>query len=126
MNRDCPQSNIRIKRIYEDADPDDGQRVLVDRIWPRGVTKEKAQLKLWMKEVTPSTELRTWFQHDAKKFEEFTRRYKAELSDKLVQPYLRQLLTWSTDHTVTLLYAAKNEHCNHALVLKQYLDQHAN
>lgn len=120
---DQSKNRIQIKRINEEASPADGMRVLIDRIWPRGISKEKAQLTVWMREVTPSTALRTWFKHDPDKLDEFARRYRDELSSPFVQPYLEQLRLWSKDNTVTLLYAAKDEHCNHAIILKQYLEQ---
>ncbi|MFB5758814.1 DUF488 domain-containing protein [Paenibacillus medicaginis] len=110
-----------IKRIYDRSDPDDQIRVLVDRLWPRGIDKRRAQLTTWMKEVAPSGELRRWFGHDPDKFTEFSSRYMEELQGASAQPYLRQLREWAENHTVTLLYAAKDEQCNHALILKQVL-----
>ena len=74
-------SAIRVKRIYEDPSPDDGARVLVDRLWPRGVSKERADLTEWLKDVAPSTDLRKWYGHDPAKFDEFSRRYRDELDD---------------------------------------------
>jgi len=114
---------LQIKRIYEAPSTEDGLRILVDRLWPRGISKERAQLTLWMKEVTPSPALRTWFDHRSERFEAFTSRYEAELAAANVQPYLRQLKTWSESETVTLLYAAKHPQINHAIILKHYIEQ---
>ena len=115
--------DIRTKRIYEPFDSADGRRILVDRIWPRGVSKESAMLTLWMKEIAPSPDLRQWFGHDPARFDRFKEHYEAELDNPSAQPYVRQLLDWSMRGRVTLLYAAKDERYNHAFVLKQYLDR---
>ncbi len=114
--------DIRVKRIYETAEPDDGARILVDRLWPRGVSKVKAALTLWLKEIAPTTELRVWFDHDPAKFAEFIHRYRTELEGNSaavaqVQPFLEQ-------GTVTLLYGAHDEVHNHARVLADYLRAH--
>ncbi|WP_274362010.1 DUF488 domain-containing protein [Paenibacillus thermotolerans] len=118
--------NINVKRIYEDAESGDGARILVDRIWPRGISKEKARLTAWMKEIAPSTELRTWFHHTAEgmpdRFEAFKERYMVELSDAEHQEALQRLRDLAARETVTLLYAARNEQLNHATILKQYLE----
>ncbi|MFB5265527.1 DUF488 domain-containing protein [Paenibacillus enshidis] len=111
-----------IKRIYDLPGPDDQIRVLVDRLWPRGIDKQRAQLTTWMKELAPSGDLRRWFGHDPAKYMEFSSRYREELRDEPAQPYLQQLRAWADQQTVTLLYAAKDEKCNHALVLKQVLE----
>ncbi|MFM9279553.1 DUF488 domain-containing protein [Paenibacillus jiagnxiensis] len=113
---------FKIKRIYDQPDPDDQIRVLVDRLWPRGIDKQRAQLTTWMKEVAPSGELRRWFGHDPAKFTEFSSLYMEELRGEPAQPYLQQLCAWADQQTVTLLYAAKDEQCNHALVLKRVLE----
>ena len=115
-------SQINVKRVYEDPEPSDGLRILVDRLWPRGIAKEKANIDHWMKEVAPSTELRKWFGHAPERFEGFKERYVAELAEEAVQPYLRQLLAWSREEGITLLYAKKEKLYNHALILKQYLE----
>ncbi|MEL7834064.1 DUF488 domain-containing protein [Fodinibius sp. Rm-B-1B1-1] len=108
------------KRIYQEYSPDDGYRVLVDRLWPRGVSKEEARLNEWLKNIAPSTELRKWFDHDAQKFDEFRNRYKVELQQK---PELTEhLIKIAEDQQVTLLYAAKEERHNHASVLKRFLE----
>ncbi|GAA0423747.1 hypothetical protein Acor_44430 [Acrocarpospora corrugata] len=111
--------SFRIKRIYDEVDPSDGFRVLIDRLWPRGVSKEHACLDLWLKEVAPSPELRTWFDHRADRFTEFTTRYTAELDTNPAARTLRQL--GRAHPTVTLLYGAKNPEINHAVVLAEYL-----
>jgi len=109
-----------IKRIYDDTHPDDGQRVLVDRLWPRGVAKTAAHLALWLKEIAPTPDLRKWFGHDPKRWSGFCERYIAELRDN-PEP-VQQLLDLARHDTVTLLYAAKDPQHNHALALKHYLD----
>jgi uncharacterized protein YeaO (DUF488 family) len=110
---------FKIKRIYEEPAASDGYRVLVDRLWPRGVSKERAALDDWAKEVAPSAELRTWFDHDPAKFDEFTARYKTELK---ANPAVNELLSQTKDKpTVTLLYGAKDPTINQANVLQQYL-----
>lgn len=114
---------LYIKRIYEPASEGDGMRILVDRLWPRGISKEKAQLTLWMKEVTPSPALRTWFGHRPERFAEFRARYEAELASLEVQPYLYKLKQWSEKDVVTLLYAARDPKINHAIILQQYIEQ---
>lgn len=116
---------FRMKRIYSEADSADGLRVLVDRLWPRGVAKEDARLAAWMREVAPSPALRTWFGHDPDKFAEFSRRYEEELADSEIRPALEKLRRWAREQTVTLVYAAKDETCNHVVVLKRYLEQGA-
>lgn len=110
---------IQIKRIYEEAGEKDGYRILVDRLWPRGVTKEKARLDEWDKEIAPSDELRKWFGHKMENFEEFTRAYKAELKDKGEE--LQRIRELAEKQNVTLLYAARNTEVNHARVLLSVL-----
>ncbi|RJG21996.1 DUF488 domain-containing protein [Paenibacillus thiaminolyticus] len=112
---------FKIKRIYEQADSRDGIRVLVDRIWPRGMSKENAHLTAWMKDIAPSTELRKWFNHIPAKFPEFQRRYEAELTRAAMQDDIRQLISWAEESDVTLLYAAKDEQYNQAIVLQRFL-----
>lgn len=114
----------KIKRIYESVQDDDGLRVLIDRLWPRGVSKAKAQLDEWMKNVAPSPELRTQFNHKPERFAAFAQAYRRELSeDAEKQQAVRQLLDWNRTQNVTLLYAAKDPDCNHARVLLHYLDE---
>ncbi len=109
--------NIRIKRVYEQPDPADGMRILVDRLWPRGMTKEKAGVDLWLKNIAPSTELRKWFGHEPAKWEEFKQRYRQELRENKEQVSL--LKEQLKKGPVTLLYGAKDEVHNEALVLKE-------
>ena len=113
---------IRTKRIYEDALPGDGFRILVDRIWPRGLRKDDAGVDLWLKEVAPSTELRRWFGHDPARWEEFQSRYSAELNDRpeALAP-LRRITAERSP--VTLLYAARDGDHNNAVALKAFLDR---
>jgi uncharacterized protein YeaO (DUF488 family) len=114
--------DIHIKRVYDPASDDDGERVLVDRLWPRGLRKEEAAWSLWLKDVAPTPELRTWFGHDPARFAEFAHRYRAELAanEGAVEP-LDKLLRHGR---VTLLYAAHDAEHNHALVLAEYLRDH--
>ena len=107
---------IKTKRIYEPATADDGFRILVDRLWPRGIQKDKTKMDLWLKEIAPSDALREWFSHDPKKWEQFKRRYEAELKDK--QELLRSILSEEKRRkTVTLLYSARDEEYNNAVAL---------
>jgi uncharacterized protein YeaO (DUF488 family) len=110
---------IRTKRIYDEPGPADGFRVLVDRLWPRGVSRERASIDLWLKEVAPSSDLRTWFGHRPERFADFAARYAAELDGNPAVDQLRQLV--ASNPTVTLLYAAKDEAANQAIVLAEYL-----
>ena len=111
---------IKLKRVYEDPSPEDGFRVLVDRLWPRGLTRERAAVDLWLKDVAPSTELRKWFGHDPAKWREFQARYREELRGK--RDALDLLTAKSKEHTVTLVYAARDEEHNEAVVLKKVLE----
>ena len=107
------------KRVYEPAAKDDGYRVLVDRLWPRGLTKAKAQVHLWLKQIAPSTELRNWFKHDPEKWPEFQKRYRRELD----QETLNSLRRLEKQHKkVTLLYGAKSDERNQAVALLKILD----
>lgn len=115
-------SDIRIKRVYDPPDKDDGARVLVDRLWPRGLRKDRAALTLWLKEIAPSTELREWFGHDPAHWTEFGHRYRAEL--KRNEGAVPQLANLSKLGPVTLLYAAHDTEHNHAIVLSAYLSDH--
>jgi uncharacterized protein YeaO (DUF488 family) len=113
---------IRIKRIYEQLGDDDGYRILIDRLWPRGISKENADVDLWLKEIAPSTELRKWFQHDPAKWKEFGERYRKELSKE--KENLRRIKEIEKEHgNVTLLYAGKDEEHTHALVLLKMLNK---
>jgi len=111
--------DIRVKRIYEPADEADGARILIDRLWPRGVRKEDAHLTVWMKEIAPSPELRKWFDHDPARFEEFTFRYQAELDAN--HATVARIDDYLKHGPVTLLYAAHDPVHNHAVVLADYL-----
>lgn len=108
---------IKIKRVYEKPDKKDGMRILVDRLWPRGLTKEKASVDLWLKDIAPSTELRKWFDHDPVKWKEFRKRYCQELKKNKEQGSL--LREQMEKGMVTLVYGAKDEEHNEALVLKE-------
>lgn len=110
---------VALKRVYETPSPTDGTRILVDRLWPRGLSKEKARVDLWLKEIAPTTELRRWFDHDPAKWPEFQRRYRAELDanvDAVVE--LKAALSGGP---ATLIYGAKDETHNDAVVLAAYL-----
>ncbi|MGN6542503.1 MAG: DUF488 domain-containing protein [Ginsengibacter sp.] len=111
--------NIQIKRVYEKSDAKDGFRILVDRLWPRGLTKEKAAADLWLKDIAPSTELRKWFNHDPEKWKEFQKKYQKELQENkeavsVLKEHLKQ-------GPITLLYAAKDEVHNEADVIKNFV-----
>lgn len=112
---------IHIKRIYESAAPDDGYRVLVDRLWPRGVSKEHAKLDEWLREVAPSSALRCWFGHDPTRWMEFKRRYFAELNEDSYAIVVTHLRSLAAHQQITLLYGAKDEVHNQAVALKEYL-----
>lgn len=117
---------LQIKRIYDSAQPTDGYRVLVDRVWPRGVSKERADLDRWAKtEVTPTTDLRKWFAHDPAKFDEFKARYIEQLDGR---DEAAEFVSGVRDHlrtgNVTLLYAAKDPACNHAVILRDWIAEH--
>jgi uncharacterized protein YeaO (DUF488 family) len=111
--------DVRLKRAYEPAAASDGERILVDRIWPRGVTREQAQLSEWARELAPSTELRRWFAHDPARFDEFRRRYIAELEAQ--ETKLRELRRRARAGTLTLVFAARDEAHNDAVVLAEVL-----
>ncbi len=110
---------IRIKRIYDPASPGDGRRILIDRLWPRGLKKEEARFDEWLKDLAPSDELRKWFSHDPAKWNEFQKRYRSELRGKA--ELLERLRTEARKGTVTLLYSARDEEHNNAVVLKELI-----
>ena len=112
--------SIKLKRIYEDKRPEDGMRILVDRIWPRGVSKDKAGIDRWEKDLAPSGELRKWFAHDPGKWNEFKKRYAQELRKK--HELLEELKSLAEKDQITLIYAAKDQEHNNAVALKEYLD----
>ncbi|WP_029898981.1 DUF488 domain-containing protein [Desulfohalovibrio reitneri] len=112
---------LRIKRIHDPVEPGDGLRVLVDRVWPRGVSKEEAQLDEWAKELAPSTELRRWFGHDPDKWGGFRQRYRAELQSSEKERKMEELARATGSGGVTLLYAAKDREHNNAAALRDFL-----
>lgn len=112
---------FQLKRVYDEPSPDDGFRVLVERLWPRGIRKERAALDLWLKDVAPSPELRKWFDHDPVKWEEFQQRYAVELKEK--KDSVELLKDKAKEGTVTLLYAAHDTEHNGALALKRILER---
>ncbi len=111
---------IQTKRIYEPADAADGRRILVDRLWPRGLTKADSRLDFWAKAVAPSNELRRWYQHDPEKWDEFRRRYFGELDENPAA--LGELQSHLGKGTVTLLFSSKEERLNNASALREYLE----
>ncbi|MGO3182636.1 MAG: DUF488 domain-containing protein [Aequorivita sp.] len=111
--------DIQIKRIYEDATKNDGIRILVDRIWPRGVSKEDAKLDDWMKEIAPSTELRKWYDHKVDRFQEFSKKYETELKNN--SALVKELQSKAEGKRLTLLYGAKDKEHNQSVVLKKFL-----
>lgn len=111
--------DIRLKRVYDKAAENDGHRVLVDRIWPRGISKEKAKVDEWLKDLGPSTDLRKWFDHDPEKFDRFRDRYIGELDDH--RDELAELRDHARDGRLTLVYSAKDEEHNQAVVIAEVL-----
>jgi uncharacterized protein YeaO (DUF488 family) len=114
-----PRPDIRLKRAYEPPSPQDGRRILVDRLWPRGLRRAEARVDSWLKEIAPSTELRRWFAHDPTRWEEFRRRYRAELAASA--HLLGELRAIARTGPLTLVYAARDEHHNDAVVLREVL-----
>ena len=112
---------IEIKRIYQPAEPTDGRRVLVDRLWPRGITRERAKVDEWLKEIAPSHELRKWFHKEPEQWTEFERRYVKELRSPLKKELIEQLRDRAADGTITLLFSVRDEIHNHASVLRNVL-----
>ena len=112
---------IKVKRVYEDREPDDGVRFLVDRLWPRGIKKENLKMEAWLKEVSPSPDLRRWFGHDPVKWEEFQTRYREELKSN--PQAWEPVLDAAKNGNVTLLYSARDTEHNSALVLKEFLEE---
>jgi uncharacterized protein YeaO (DUF488 family) len=113
---------IHLKRVYEEPSQKDGMRVLVERLWPRGLTKERAAVDLWLKDVAPSPELRKWFGHDPARWEQFQDRYRQELRKQ--KDAVQLLKQKGKEGTVTLVYAARDEEHNGALALKRFLQGH--
>ena len=114
---------VAIKRVYEPASADDGRRILVDRLWPRGLTKEKADIDLWLKEIAPSAELRKWFGHDPEKWDEFRRRYFRELASRPED--WQPIVAAARRGTVTLVYSSHDTQHNNAVALQEYLRKKA-
>ena len=112
---------IKIKRIYDKPDDEDGFRILIDRLWPRGLNKDWVKIDLWLKDIAPSNELRKWFSHDPDNWVEFKKRYFAELSNKKESTGL--VLNKERKKTVTLLYGAKDEKFNNAVALNEYIEK---
>lgn len=112
---------IKIKRVYEKPQENDGLRILVDRLWPRGLTKKKARIDKWMKDIAPTDTLRKWFAHKDERWEEFKKRYLEELKEK--KDLIKELRTLSKNDTVTLLYGAKDKERNNAQVLLEFLKE---
>jgi uncharacterized protein YeaO (DUF488 family) len=120
------QMEVRLKRAYEHPDSADGFRVLVDRLWPRGITKADLRLDAWLKDIAPSTELRKWFHHDPERWPEFCKRYKAELKDPELQKTIADTVQKAKKHsTITLIYAAKDTEHNEAVVLQALFKKRA-
>jgi uncharacterized protein YeaO (DUF488 family) len=113
--------SVALKRAYEEPAASDGTRVLVERLWPRGISKERARIDLWLKDVAPSTELRQWFHHDPQKFPEFRRRYKAELQSEAAQEGLTKLRELAKQGQLTLVFAAHDAAYSNAVVLRDLL-----
>lgn len=112
---------IRLQRVYDASSAKGGKRVLVDRIWPRGIKKDELHMDLWLRELAPSAALRKWFGHDPKRWTEFQRRYRSELRTPAQQARLRELRRLASQSPVTLLYSARDEEHNQAVVLRQVL-----
>lgn len=113
--------SITVKRAYDPPEAKDGRRILVDRVWPRGVTKDELRLDGWYRDLAPSTELRKWFGHDPERWTEFQKRYAAELRRAELREHLSELATAAKRSKVTLLYGARDEEHNQAIVLRDYL-----
>ena len=123
LGRRCDEDMVmvRIKRAYSEASPSDGIRILVDRIWPRGITKKRARIVEWRKDLAPSTSLRKWFGHDPARWNQFRRRYRKELKRSMEE--LQKLAYLSGKQTITLVYSADDEKHNQAVILKELIDE---
>ena len=120
-------SKIKIQRAYEEKENDDGYRVLVDRLWPRGIKKENLSYSWWPKDIAPSDELRKSFDHDKDKFSDFKKAYKEELeNNKIKAEFLEKIKTQLKKHNVTLIYGAKDKEHNHAVVLEEWIEEKLN
>lgn len=114
-----PASHVRLKRAYAPADPGDGVRLLVDRLWPRGVSKQDAALDEWVKDIAPSTQLRKWFGHDPARWDGFVKKYRDELREH--EPELAKIRARAARETITLVYGARDEQHNEAVVLREVI-----
>src|SRR5215212_2619227 len=114
---------LRVKRVYEEPEKADGERILVDRVWPRGLPREKAQLSNWRKDLAPSNDLRRWFGHDPERREEFNERYRAELEEAGKMGDLRDIAERSREENVTLLFGAKDTNHNNARALEAFVEE---
>ncbi|MCX5449995.1 DUF488 domain-containing protein [Streptomyces nigrescens] len=123
MGEMSAKKNLRLRRVYEAPEPSDGARVLVDRLWPRGLSKADARLTEWCKEVAPSSELRRWFHHEEPRFTEFAERYREELAQEAVQPALERLRERAAEGPLTLLTATKDVSVSHVNVLIEVLQE---
>ena len=113
---------IKIKRIYESSSEEDGFRILIDRLWPRGLSKESAQIDTWLKDIAPSDSLRKWFSHDPKKWSEFKKRYREELKEK--KDTISMIKSFEKEKkTITFLYSAKDKEYNNAVFLQEYMQK---
>jgi uncharacterized protein YeaO (DUF488 family) len=119
MSKGIPASNIKLKRVYEPAAREDGTRILVDRLWPRGIKKADAALDQWAKNISPSTELRKWFGHDPARWQEFSRRYSKEVRER--PDHLKQLRHLARRGKITLVYSAHDEVHNDAVVIRNLM-----
>lgn len=117
-------SKLMIKRAYLPAEEGDGRRVLIDRLWPRGLSKDKARIDLWAKDIAPSNELRKWFGHDSERFAAFSQKYIAELdTNAAANSFAEAIAGWLAEGNVTLVFAAKDEEHNNAVVMQHWLEQ---
>jgi len=114
---------LKIKRAYEPAETADGRRILIDRLWPRGISKSKARIDLWLKDIAPSTELRQWFAHDPQKWEVFKKKYREELSDPEKSRMIEDIARQARHNTVTLIYGARDTEHNDAKVLQAMIEK---
>ena len=115
-------ARVAIKRVYDEPHASDGMRVLVDRLWPRGLSKERAHVDLWLKDIAPGNELRTWYHHDPAKFDEFRQRYEAELASSAAHDALTRLRELVRQQSVTLVFAARDAEHSNAAVLRELLN----
>jgi uncharacterized protein YeaO (DUF488 family) len=114
---------IKIKRVYDAPSQEDGTRILVDRLWPRGLSKERAQVDLWLREIAPTHELRKWYSHDPAKWQEFKARYAKEMKDK--EDLIGEILRKAKGGTITFLYGSTEQRLNNAVALKEYVEAKA-